>query len=67
MATAVLLSIAVIIIFSMLTLYYGKKNTLEGNVEVKQSVAKILLYHFVVTILYLFIIDLLSLIPLIDS
>ena len=66
-AAAVLLSIAVIIIFSVLTLHYVKKNTLQGNVEVKRAVAKILLYHFVVTMLNLFILVLLSLNPLIES
>ena len=65
--TVVLLSIAVIIIFSVLTLRYIKRNTLQGNVEVKRSVAKILLYHFVVTMLNLFILVLLSLNPLIES
>lgn len=39
--------VCVIIFFSILTYCYVRKNTLEGNVEVKKAVSKILVYFFV--------------------
>lgn len=49
----ILLGISVIIVFGMLTFCYIKKNTLQGNVEVKQSV--ILLFQFIVSMISLFV------------
>ena len=66
-AAAGLLSFGVIISFSMLVRRYIKRNALQGNVQVKRSVAKILLYLFVVSIVNLFVYALLSLIPVIDT
>ena len=51
--------LGVVVVFCVLTGVYIKRNTLEGNVEVKKAVAKVLVYLTVVTVLT-FITSLLS-------